>query len=196
MKRKKFDLKKEYKFCFDYLKNSKKFIYAIIWVFFASFLIGFFVQPPEEISKSIFDFIKELLEKTEGLSSFGLIKYIFFNNLKSSFMGMIFGSVLGIFSVISSLSNGYLVGFVSSIAVSENGFGSLLNLLPHGIFELPAIFISLGLGLKFGTFVFYENRLEKFREYFFSSIKVFFYVVLPLLIVAAIIEGTLISLSS
>ena len=34
----------------------------------------------------------------------------------------------------------------------------LFRLLPHGIFELPAIFISLGLGLRFGMFIFQKEK--------------------------------------
>jgi stage II sporulation protein M len=69
-----------------------------------------------------------------------------------------------------------------------------LNLLPHGIFELPAIFISFGMGLKFGTFLFYKEKMKKFAEFFSNSLRVFVFVILPLLVIAAIIEGSLIFL--
>jgi stage II sporulation protein M len=77
--------------------------------------------------------------------------------------------------------------------VQSSGLTSLLNLLPHGIFELPAIFISLGLGLKLGTTWFKKNIAETFRKYFWESLRVFVWIILPLLSVAAIIEGLLIA---
>ncbi len=123
-----------------------------------------------------------------------LIKFIFLNNLQSSFYGMIFGVLLGIFPMIAAIANGYLLGFVASISVENGGFLVLWRLLPHGIFELPAVFISLGLGLKFGMFIFQKRKLESFREYFFNSLRVFFLIIIPLLIIAGIIEGSFMSM--
>jgi uncharacterized membrane protein SpoIIM required for sporulation len=59
---------------------------------------------------------------------------------------------------------------------------------------LPAIFVSFGLGIKFGTFIFYKEKMKHFGEFFINSLRVFIFVVLPLLIIAAIIEGSLISI--
>jgi len=189
--KKKFNLKKEYKDSWNYIKESKKFIYFIIALFFVFTMAGFFISLPQSIIEQILNFIKELLEKTKGMNQIQLIKFIFFNNLQSSFFGMIFGALFGIFSVLATIANGYLLGFVFSLTSSEQGFSVLWKLLPHGIFELPAIFISLGLGLKLGTFVFQEDKKKSFKKYLFNSLKVFLFIVIPLLIIAAIIEGIL-----
>ena len=93
---------------------------------------------------------------------------------------------------IVAVINGYLLGFVASIAVNSNGIGSLWRILPYGIFELPAVFISLGLGLKFGTFLRQKNKGKYFKDYFWNCIRIFILIVIPLLIIAGIIEGTLI----
>ena len=198
MKSKKFNLKEEYKESWSYIIESKKFIYFIVSLFFIFTLIGFFIPAPESVSEQIFKFIKELLEKTEGMSQGELVRFIFFNNLQSSFFGMIFGILLGIFPFFAAVANGYLLGFVASITVENGGFITLWRVLPHGIFELPAIFISLGLGLRMGLIIFQKgsflHKFESLRRYFWNSLKVFLFIVLPLLITAAIIEGTLISL--
>ncbi len=192
--KKDFNLKEEYKQSWNYLKESKNFIYIIIAVFFVFVLIGFFVPAPDSLVEQILRFIEELIEQTKGMSRGGLIKFIFLNNLQSSFYGMMLGILLGIFPILAAIANGYLLGFVSSMSVENGGFLVLWRLLPHGIFELPAIFISLGLGLKFGTFIFQKRKLEIFKEYFFNSLRVFFLIILPLLIIAGIIEGSLIFL--
>jgi len=178
----------------NYLKESRNFIYAIIIIFLLSSLIGFFIPVPEELAEVILEYVKQLLEKTQNMGGVELTGFIFLNNIQSSFFGMILGIVLGIFSVFSTIANGYLIGFISSLSVSEEGIFSLWRLVPHGIFELPAIFISFGLGLKFGSFIFQKKRLKAFREYLLNSLTVFVFVILPLLIIAAIIEGTLIAL--
>lgn len=188
-----FNLNEEYKKSWNYIKESKNFIYTVIGVFFVFSLIGFFLPAPEIVSDYILEFLEEILEKTAGMSNLELIKFIFINNLQSSFSGMIFGFLFGILPILAMVTNGYLLGFVSSIALENKGILVLLRLLPHGIFELPAIFISVGLGLRFGTFVFQKNKLKSFKDYLGNSLRVFLLVVVPLLIIAAIIEGSLIS---
>ena len=193
--KKEFNLKEEYKKSWDYLKESRNFIYIIVAVFFVFSLIGFFIPASDSLTEQILNFIKELLERTGDMSQGELIGFIFLNNLQSSFYGMIFGIFLGIFPIIAAIANGYLLGFVSLISVESAGGSVLLKLLPHGIFELPAIFISLGLGLKFGMFIFQKKKMDSFKEYLWNSLRVFLFIVVPLLIIAGIIEGSLIFLS-
>jgi len=190
--KKEFNLKEEYNKSWNYLKESKNFIYIIAIIFFTFVLFGFFIPAPEVVVEQILEFIKELIEKTQNMSQGQLIKFIFFNNLQTSFFGIILGLFFGIFPIIAAIANGYLLGFVSSITVESEGGLILWRLLPHGIFELPAVFISLGLGLKFGTFIFQKRKLDSFNEYFWNSIRVFLFVVVPLLAIAGIIEGILV----
>ena len=178
----------------NFIKESKNFIYAIVILFIFFFLIGFFIPAPSGIAEKILDFIKELLQKTQGMSQGELIQFIFFNNLQGSFFGLIFGILLGLFPLISVIANGYLLGFVASEVVKVEGALILWRLFPHGIFEIPALFISLGLGLRLGTFIFQKKKIESLKEYFWGSLRVFVFVVIPLLVVAAIIEGSLIFL--
>ncbi len=194
IKKKRNFLIENYKLSWAYIKESKDFIYIIIGIFFAFALFGFLVPPPAELEEAIMNFLKELLEQTKDFNQLQMIKFIFLNNLKSSFFGLILGVLFGIFPVISSLINGYILGFVALKTVSSEGFLVLWRLLPHGIFELPAVFISLGMGLKLGTFVFQKKKTECFGDYFWNSFRVFLFVVIPLLVIAAIIEGILIFL--
>jgi len=196
MKSKKFSLLSEYKKSFDYICKSKKFIFSVVAIFFFFSLIGFFVPLPEVLSKELILMLKKLLGNIEGLSTFGIIKYIFLNNIQSSFFGLFFGFFLGIIPVLVVLVNGFILGFVARIAVNADGIFALWKVFPHGIFELPAVFISLGLGVKFGTFIFRKKIFETFKIYFWNSLRVFVLIVIPLLIIAAIIEGCLISFFS
>lgn len=205
-KRKGFVFREEYKKSFLYIKDSKNFIYSAIILFFIFGVIGLFFQDLVNLffssvlgiplNEKIFDFIQKLLEQTEGKSHFGLISYIFFNNLQGSFMGLILGVLLGIPTLIATVLNGYLLGFVAFFSIQESGVFVLWRVLPHGIFELPAIFISLGLGFRLGLFPFISKKNDSFFGFIMESLRVFLFVVLPLLVVAAIIEGTLIFLGS
>lgn len=192
-KKKNFNLKQQYQKSWNCLLESRRYIYGIIAVFFIFSLTGFFIPAPDFITEYIKTFIQELLDKTQGMSQFELIKFIFINNAQSSFFGLFLGVFLGVFPVILTILNGYVLGFVASAAIQAGGASVLLRLLPHGIFELPAVFISLGMGVRFGSFIFKENKGKFFREYFWNSMRVFLFVVIPLLIIAAIIEGSLIT---
>ncbi len=189
-----FNIFKEYARCFAYIKESKIFLFIIIWIFLLSAIIGFLIPTPGGIYNAIMKFIKELLVETHGMSQYELIQFIILNNIKSTFFGILSGLVLGIFPLLSTVVNGYVLGFVSLISVNSEGALTLWRILPHGVFELPAVFISLGLGLKFGTFIFKKNKLKYFVDYLIDSLRTFILVIIPLLIIAGIIEGTLIAL--
>ena len=195
-KKKKFILKEQYSKSWDYIKSSKRFIFSIILIFGISFLIGIFFLPSELISQKILEFIKEILAKTEGMSHSQLMGFILFNNIQSSFMGILLGIFFGIFPIFSTIINGYLLGFVSNLSIQNAGILSLWRILPHGIFELPAIFLSFGLGLRIGISIFNQKKFGKIEDNLISCLRVFIFVVIPLLIIAAIIEGTLIFLGA
>lgn len=184
----------------DFVKESKNYFYLVVGIFFLSALMGY-VYVPSEIEEMLMDLLKEILGQTEGLNTKELFEFIFTNNLQSSFLGMILGIFFGIFSFFVIFVNGYLLGFVSEMAVRESGsFLSLFLLVPHGIFELPAVFISLAFGLKLGVGFFNilrdsfnKNSRDNFIQDLINSIRSFIVVVIPLLLIAAFIEAILIA---
>lgn len=186
--------KENYIQSWKYIRESKHFIYSVIILFLFFFLLGLFFPAPENVSAYIMEFIEELLRNTEGMSQGELIRFIFFNNIQGSFFGMIFGVFLGIFPLMSVIVNGYLLGFVVAKSVQSQGILIIWRLFPHGIFEIPALFLSLGLGLRVGAFIFQKKKLKSLQKYLLESLRVFLFVVIPLLIIAAIIEGSFIFL--
>ena len=180
---------------FRYLKESQNFVYWIIIMFFLSALIGFTFH--EQFSV-LDDTLRRIAESVEGLNGYQLVLFIFVNNVQASLIGFIFGPLLGIAPVLNALSNGAILGYVSYLAISARGPLVLLNLVPHGIFELPAIFISLGMGLRWATFIFAPKKKvkERFMYYFRNGFKVFFGIVIPLLAIRAVIEGVLIAIAT
>jgi stage II sporulation protein M len=191
---KRFSLKREYIGCFNFLKGTKKFLNIIIGVFVFFAFVGLFFPVPVEISQRLLDYFSELILQTEGFGAFEMIWFLFKNNLFASFFGLIFGILFGVFSIFNAIVNGFVLGFVSRLSVVKNGIFSLWRLFPHGIFEIPALFISLALGLRLGMSLI-GVRDDKFGENFKWSLKTFFLVVVPLLVIAAVIEGVLIVFS-
>jgi stage II sporulation protein M len=174
-----------------YIKESRNYIYFVIILFFFSAIIGFFFPDNFRFIDAI---LKEIAEKASSLKGIDLIIFIFDNNIRSAFLGLILGVLLGVFPFINALSNGIVLGYVFSKVWQISGFADFWRILPHGIFELPAIFIALGIGIKLGMFVFSNNKMKEFKYRFWSSLKAFVSIIAPLLIIAAIIEGLLITL--
>ncbi|VVB83253.1 Stage II sporulation protein M [uncultured archaeon] len=187
----KFSFKEQYAQSWKYIRESKKFIYLAMGIFFFFVLFGYFIPAPKSLYDIIMPFIRQLIEQTQGMSQSQLIQFIIENNVKSTFIGILSGIVLGVFPIIETIANGYMLGFVSLLSVKAGGFLTLWKLFPHGIFELPAVFISLGLGIKMGTFIFQKKKIKSFVDYSIKSLKVFLLIIIPLLIIAGIIEGTL-----
>lgn len=185
--------KKHYSLSWRYLKECKVHLILIVLVFILSGILAWYYQPPEIID-IVMQIMKELVQKTEGLGMWQMIIFILNNNLQSSFFGMILGMILGVFPVMTAFANGYILGFVAGESVATLGLGVLWRLAPHGIFELPAVFISLALGTKLGMFITAgKGKLKKeFLRRLEQSLRVFLFIVIPLLVIAAIIEGVLI----
>lgn len=255
----------------EYLRSSKYYILTGVVLFIFAGLFAFIFSS----SLGFFDsLIKELIEKTQDLDGAGLTWFIFQNNVTSAFFALFLGMFFGFFPLANALINGALIGYVVAFVTRETGsLVPIWRLFPHGIFELPAIFISIGLGLRLGwrpfnTYLsFYKKKIvmkqkfllatnaallgilgfavaaryisvspelaslpslmflffggfllallgvgslvylifisdkklmdlqrKAFIEDLLASIRAFFFIVVPLLIVAAIIEGLLISL--
>ena len=193
---KELSLKVQFKEATSYIRESKQFIFISLILFVLGIFIGVLFQ--NELAVMINEILKDLLNKTSGLNTFEMTFFILQNNLQSSFLSMLGGIFLGIFPIISDFTNGIILGYVLSKSSEVAGIASWWRILPHGIFELPAIFISFGLGIKLGFsfFINRKHRVAEFKRRFYNSINVFLVIIVPLLIVAAIIEGILIGLLS
>ena len=183
-------IKKSYKESFHYIAESKKYIFTITSIFFVFIAVGILFKSPLE--DKILELIKQMMNMFIGKSLLETISLIFLNNARACLFSIALGILFGILPLISAIFNGYLVGFVIKMVTAQEGLLVLWRLLPHGIFELPAVLISMGLGLRIGLDLFKDNAGKKLKRNFRQSMNTFFRIILPLLIVAAIIEGTLI----
>ncbi len=177
-----------YKKCWVFFKESKNFIWIAAIVFVLFFLIGFIF--PVFFEKGIFEMIKKLAGDFFGLGVYDTIVKIFLNNLFVGFAAIVLGIAFGIFPFIAAVTNGYILGFVANYSVAQEGFLVLWRLLPHGIFELPAIIFSIGIGLRIGIDVL-RNK-GGLKRNFKEAMRFFVFIILPLLLVAGVVEGVLI----
>jgi len=185
----------QFKEALSYVRESKNYIYASLILFIISTVIGLVFRNQLTFLDEI---LKKLILETRDLNTIEMVFFILQNNLQSSLMAIVFGIFFGIFPLFSTVSNGLVLGYVLGRTLEIASILDWWRLLPHGIFELPAIFISFGLGIKLGAALFLKKgkRAKEFTRRFYKSFNVFLMIIIPLLIIAAIVEGILIGLLS
>jgi len=79
---------------------------------------------------------------------------IFIKNVSVMLISFVFSPLLCLVPILTLAVNGWLMGFISVVVVQEEPVGYILaGLLPHGIFELPALIIAQAAALSFGVMV-------------------------------------------
>jgi uncharacterized membrane protein SpoIIM required for sporulation len=163
------------------------FISAII-LGYLGFCHSLFSEPLEwiqELSENIKDFTVLYPSWIIFLAFFALI---FLNNAFTCFLNVLLGSLLGIFPLFSAFINGGLIGWFAQ----EEGLIVFLAIVPHGLFEIPAFLLSAAIGLRLAREVFRRKGERHLKEELWNGLRVYLIVVLPLLLLAALIESALI----
>ncbi|MFY0546421.1 stage II sporulation protein M [Brevibacillus sp. H7] len=167
--------------------------------------IGFFqADMVETLAKQMLAQIKEIVDriKENGGSVAATFWAIFKNNVISSLMMMALGVFFAVFPIVGLLSNGVLLGFIMA-KISAAGVNPLLvfavGILPHGIFELPAVVFASAVGIRLGMLSFRSigallriNRAELVKNEWHAALKQFPAAVLTvvvLLFIAAFVES-------
>jgi len=174
--------------------KNKLFVYSAVLfgiLFFSAYAGYLSAEKNPERAGVIFEKLKNEFEPILNLPLFLLPIAIFANNAIKSFLLILSGVAFGIIPVLFVAYNGYIIGIVISIAGGERGVGNvLLSLLPHGVFEIPAVILSGALGIWLGSGMIERLRGRdgdlKWRLGY--SIRIFLRVAVPMLLIASIIE--------
>ena len=139
-----------------------------------------------------------------GIEEFGPIRFfsvqglgtIFLHNLRAialnSLLGVFSFGVLGIITLALPFS---IIGYFSAI-VGQTGLSPLLFLagfvLPHGIFEIPAIILTGALIIRLGLTLVTPNKDHTIGEAWIRTLadwtRLILFLVIPLLVVASFVE--------
>ncbi len=80
--------------------------------------------------------------------------FIFLKNVLALAVSFVFSPFLFLAPLLALAANGWILAYVSTFVIREESLGFLLaGLLPHGVFELPAIIIGEAAALSFGAAV-------------------------------------------
>jgi len=130
------------------------------WIFVAIFLFGIGlalgVSTPAGIVSLLSEDIAALKELGDVLAPFSFLTFLFIlaKNVSALLISFVLSPILCLVPVLSLTVNGWLIAFVSAAVAKETSLGFVLaGLLPHGIFELPALILGQAAALSFGTMV-------------------------------------------
>ncbi len=203
------------RFKFKYLK-----IFLIVFVLFIVISLlsySFLVSHPDQAQKRIAELQRHLLGMIPpGATGFRLFSAIFFNNLRASFFAIVLGMIPFLFlPILGVFRNGIYMGAVTAMT-HLRGFNVfsffLIYIAPHGVFELPAMFYSICMGIYLSLNITMKllaigpgrsgelsllDQEKKREESVFNAakgiVRTWIGVVIPLLLVAAVIEAFLFS---
>ncbi|MCZ7383395.1 MAG: stage II sporulation protein M [Candidatus Methanoperedens sp.] len=177
----------------EYLYSLRKYVLAVTVIFIAFLIIGVLVSitNPEKSTYYI-----ELFKKTFGwitqLNPFERMLEIFKNNAVNSLLALVLGIGLGFVPFFLIAVNGLFLGMVAEVFSTEKGILFVLAaVLPHGIIELPMVFLSAAIGLRLGYEMIRVLKGERtnLKQEFLQGLWFYLVRILPLLFVAAVIES-------
>ncbi len=176
-----------------YLHRLKPYILFAGAIFTVAVFVGYFAAQnfPEEVAR-ILEEIKKELGPLEGATNFELFLIIFEQNVFALLLSITLGIFLGIIPCFSVFTNGLVLGIIAFEMLSKYSWEILLaGILPHGIIEIPVLIVSSAIGIKIGKTVLWKifKRQGSVKKEFKQALKFFFYVLLPLLFSAALIEA-------
>lgn len=177
----------------EYLYSLRKYLLLITEIFFFFVIIGFAVSLKNpETSAYLIDLFKETFSWITKLDPFERMLAIFKNNALNSLFAMVAGIGFGLVPLALIAVNGLFLGMVVEAFSTERGILFVLAaVLPHGIIELPMVFLSASIGLRLGheMYRFLKGERTNLKQEFKQGLWFYIVRILPLLFVAAVIES-------
>lgn len=175
-------------------RSISRYVVILTVLFVGSCLLGFYAPIPWRLD--LFGTLKDFFAPFLTLPPWKMFLAILLNNTTVSFFVLLSGILFGLVPLLAVAINGYILGAAYPIASEKVGyFIAAMEVLPHGVFEIPAVILSAAYGLWLG--VIFARRIRRRDMPGFSyqvrhAIRMFFLVAFPLFLLAAVIETVLI----
>jgi len=177
-----------------YLGRLKPYLLTSLLLFSLGLVLGVMImQRHPSLADYFAGSLAAFVKKFAGMPRAQLAAAIFLNNALKTLIAILLGALLGLVPAIFLLANGAALAVAWSLSADARGpWLSLLSLLPHGMLELPAVFLGTSMGLMIGLTAF--NRLthhdgNTVAAELAQALRYFCTVILPLLGAAAVIEA-------
>lgn len=175
-----------------YIWGLKYYLLAIVLIFAAFYAIGYIaVMTVPDMGNTVVSNFRQEVSPLKELSPVGLMLGIFANNALKCLLVMVLGLAFGIAPVLFIVANGLILGIVVGVTMrSTSLLYVLVGVVPHGVIELPMVFISAAIGLKLGVDVLKAllGKKESVVDKLVESLLVYIVWIFPLLFLAAFVE--------
>ncbi len=175
----------------NYIIFLKPFVAVSATAFFLAFSLGMLLAalyPP--IIALFLEGFSDFVEPILSLSVWQIFLAIFLNNSFKALLSILFGVAFAVYPVILLAVNGLVIGILF-FASLDNADVFFLSVLPHGVIEIPAIFLGTAIGIYIGSLA-YKNVSKKEENPIVKNIllglKFFIFFLVPVLLLAALIE--------
>ncbi len=170
--------------------NYKKWILAATILFAAGLFLGFIT--PIDASLEEIAALGELAEILVPMPQSALFIVILINNLFALLISFALSPIFCLVPILALVINGWVLAVVSGLIIQEESIGFLLaGLLPHGVFEIPALILGQAAALSFGviavTALFRKEKRELLLPNLQQNLR-YLMIAFLLLVPAAIIE--------
>ena len=172
--------------------SYKKWLFIAVGLFAIGIVLG--LAMPANVAGLLTEDLAALEALASILGPFQVTTalIIFLKNVAALLVSFLFSPLLCLVPILALTVNGWLLSFVSVIIVQEESLGLLLaGLLPHGIFELPALIIGEAAALSFGVTTIVALIAKNRRSQLLPNLKRnlrYLVIACVLLLPAAIIE--------
>lgn len=169
----------------------RAFLAFVIGLFAVTAVSGFLA--PETVREKLVAVFRAFVSPIRDLSSDRLFLFIVVQNTRAAFVAVVSGIAFGLLPLVFAAANGFVLGVVCRTALAQLPIGAvILRILPHGVFELPALFLASAYGLWLGSVVVRRMSGDESVRVGASlkhAVRMYLLVILPLLLIAATIEA-------
>jgi stage II sporulation protein M len=166
----------------------KRWLFLAIGLFVLGLVLG--LTTPASTSGTATDDagLQKLIDLLKPLPQHTLFVVIFAKNAIALLFSFALSPFFCLIPVAALVLNGWLLGWVSTSVIQEKSLGYLLaGLLPHGIVEIPALFLGEAVALSFGTAVMLA-QFKKDKTIHLKQHLVYLGIAIALFLPAALIE--------
>ena len=170
-----------------------------IYIIFSCAMFFFFIatgywaaQADPAVGDQIYAMFQEIVVAGVASDSAVVMSFqIFINNVQICALIFLGGATFGLLTLLLLMTNGIAIGVLIEVLLREMSLSALIfGLLPHGIFEIPAVLVSAALGMIVARGLWEElagkgNVLDSAKY----AGRLFIMYVVPFIFLAACIEG-------
>ena len=141
--------------------SAKRHIVFAILIFILGIVLGYtFFKGSKVLEASYINEVKKIYSNNYMM----MVSNIFIHNIIICYLSLRLGVFFGVIPIVFLLATGIMGGWIFTVIPVVYYFKVIIYLLPHGIFELPAMFIASGVGIWRTKLLFVPNYEKATKE--------------------------------